>query len=333
MILATSCFRVSNGIESAVAEAFRHRPHLVDDTPGFLGMEVFTDTKDPAVFHLLTRWTDERSYRDWHGSAAHKLSHQGIPTGLKLEPGSARILVLERLEEPSDAGFLASLAADAVPVLAEALADSPTLCWLVAATDGTIRRCSRSLAGRLKQTVDCVVGRPVWEFVIDENQSLQNQVAEGNRHYREKRLVNFADADHFPFTLECRIDVQPDSFLLFGEPPLQRDEAAREELFQLNNQLAVLSRENARKSRELEQAHKQIEKTLEDLKTSHWHLRKLQEVLPICMECGKVKSGTRWESVVEYLKQNALFLSHGYCPECFVRIKAEWGLTETGGDR
>lgn len=35
------------------------------------------------------------------------------------------------------------------------------------------------------------------------------------------------------------------------------------------------------------------------------------------MECGRVKTAElKWDSVVDYLREHALFLSHGYCPEC-----------------
>ncbi len=68
---------------------------------------------------------------------------------------------------------------------------------------------------------------------------------------------------------------------------------------------------------ELRAAKAELEKTIKELNSSYWHLKKIQEVLPICMECGKVKTGeSTWEDVVAYLKKNSLFLSHGYCPPC-----------------
>ncbi len=81
MILAVSRFRVTNGLQDAVRAAFLNRPRLVDQVAGFLGMEVFTDGTDSTAFHLITRWTDAASYRTWHASDAHRLSHQGIPAG------------------------------------------------------------------------------------------------------------------------------------------------------------------------------------------------------------------------------------------------------------
>lgn len=40
MVVVLSKFRVRNGMEDAVRLAFRARPHLVDDAPGFPRMEV-----------------------------------------------------------------------------------------------------------------------------------------------------------------------------------------------------------------------------------------------------------------------------------------------------
>lgn len=88
-------------------------------------------------------------------------------------------------------------------------------------------------------------------------------------------------------------------------------------LFETTNALAVVARENDRAKRELERTKRELERSHEDLATSYWHLEKIQEVLPICMNCNRVKtSEARWQSVVDYLREHALFLSHGYCPDC-----------------
>jgi response regulator RpfG family c-di-GMP phosphodiesterase len=65
-------------------------------------------------------------------------------------------------------------------------------------------------------------------------------------------------------------------------------------------------------------------RALEDLRTSHWHLRRLQELLPICTYCGKVRTGDDyWQSVEAYLAENSDFLTHGICPECLARLNQE----------
>lgn len=68
---------------------------------------------------------------------------------------------------------------------------------------------------------------------------------------------------------------------------------------------------------QLQHDNRVLQEALATLKDTHWHLRKLQEVLPICAVCGKVKSAeAKWEDVLTYLRANADFLSHGLCPDC-----------------
>jgi heme-degrading monooxygenase HmoA len=85
VVTVISRFRVRNGLEEEVRRAFLNRPRLVEKTPGFRGLEVLTDSQDPAVFLLLTRWADEASFQTWHRSDAHHQSHGLMPQGLKLD--------------------------------------------------------------------------------------------------------------------------------------------------------------------------------------------------------------------------------------------------------
>lgn len=109
--------------------------------------------------------------------------------------------------------------------------------------------------------------------------------------------------------------------------PLAKRQTLLQENRKLIRQLAefdTLSKNSAIRIEDLEKAQSTIaseNRTLkvayEHLDTSFWHLRKIQEVLPICMGCGKVKAAdASWEDVVSFLKNNSMFLSHGYCPDC-----------------
>ncbi len=327
MVEVVSQFKVEEGWEAVVRQAFRERPRLVDHAAGFLGMEVFTDAADPAVFRLVTRWTDLASYEAWHGSAAHRLSHKLIPKGLKLVPGSTQVTYLERLPAGGGPATAEQVAADAAPVLACHLIASRTVHLLVAARDGAVRWANAALAAALGVPEQELPGRPVWGLLTEADAALlRDRVSRSDRNYEESFLLNFVDAACSPFTLECRCDVQPDHFLVMGEPPREKADAFQVEWLRMNNELAVLTRENARQNKELQEAKRGLEQTLADLRDSHWLLKKLQEVLPICMDCGKVKVGSEWQNVVQYLQKNALFLSHGYCPACLARVAAEWGL-------
>ena len=74
-----------------VKQAFRDRPHLVDDAQGFRRMEVLTPRSDTNEIWLLTFWDDESSYTIWHKSHLYHESHKGIPKGIKLIPYSTKI--------------------------------------------------------------------------------------------------------------------------------------------------------------------------------------------------------------------------------------------------
>ena len=90
-----SKFAVANGMTSQVKEAFRDRPHKVDNADGFLRMEVISPVSDPNEIWLITFWRDEVSYKTWHHSHLYREAHVGIPKGLKLVPKSADIRYFE----------------------------------------------------------------------------------------------------------------------------------------------------------------------------------------------------------------------------------------------
>jgi heme-degrading monooxygenase HmoA len=283
VVVALSRFRVANGREDAVREAFLDRPGLVDHVPGFLGLDVFTDTQDASLFYLITRWTDAESFERWRSGPDPNLAHRGIPKGLRLDASFTLVRTLDRISGPATS-WNSDEVRDSAPVISEVLIGSTGVHWLKVRSDGVI------------------VG------------------SSGERGPARRYRLNFVNRDRMPFTLDCHVDVQPDGFVLIGEAVQQDELALQRELMTLNNQFAVLLRENGRKTKALNNARAALEKALKDLLDSHWLLRKMQEVLPVCMGCGKVKTGdSKWEEVVEYLKHNSLFLSHGYCPACLVK--------------
>jgi heme-degrading monooxygenase HmoA len=97
--LALSRFKVRNGMEGDVREAFLRRPHLVDEAEGFVRMDVVSPTGDAAEFWLLTYWRDEESFRAWHLSHHYRESHRGIPHGLKLVSKTTELLTFHYISD------------------------------------------------------------------------------------------------------------------------------------------------------------------------------------------------------------------------------------------
>ena len=96
MITVLSRFVVANGLEGEVREAFLNRPHLVEQAPGFLRLDVFSPAEDPKEFWLLTYWETEEHFRDWHKHHRHE-SHQMMPKGLRLDADGTRVQVLHHI--------------------------------------------------------------------------------------------------------------------------------------------------------------------------------------------------------------------------------------------
>ena len=89
--VAISRFRVRNGMEREVADAFRARPHSVDSAPGFIRMDVLSPSEDASEFWLVTTWADEASFRNWHHGHTFHDAHAGIPKGLKLDAAATQL--------------------------------------------------------------------------------------------------------------------------------------------------------------------------------------------------------------------------------------------------
>jgi signal transduction histidine kinase len=257
-----STFRVANGMEAPVAEAFQKRPRMVDGAPGFLGMETFISTKDETVFHLITRWTDADSFHAWHRSAAHHQSHEFIPKGLKLDSSYTQVLQMKRLAGEWPEASFQEMVADQGALLSSFLQESENVYLLTAASDGLITACNQRLARSMKCETADLRGTSVWSLLTAHEASrLQERIASGERKAGERFLLNFVDPSQSPFTLVCKLDVQPAGFVLIGEETKKKDDALRDELLQMNNELAVLTRENVRKKRDLEAALEELKQT------------------------------------------------------------------------
>jgi len=308
-------------MEAEVCEAFLNRPGLVDNTPGFLGMETFTDAKDATVFYLVTRWFDSDTFHLWHKSPQHHLSHKG----LKLDPAFTQVMILNRLPRAEGQFALGESVMDAAPFISRYLSSSKTVHFLAATLDGTLLAFSQAVVSGLKVPPSELMGNSLWGWLTESDATCLREKINGGNRSQQIFLINFSDSENHPYTLEVALDIHPDGFVLIGEPPLRQTQALQDELFKLNNELAVLTRENARQNKSLMKAQSELEKAHEELKNSHWHLKKIQEVLPICMMCQKVKTGEgQWDELIRYFKDNSDFLSHSYCPACADKVMAQF---------
>lgn len=79
-------------------------------------------------------------------------------------------------------------------------------------------------------------------------------------------------------------------------------------------------------NRRLKRAEREKAKTIDELKKALAEIKTLQEMLPICASCKKIRNdGGYWENVESYIaKHTSTEFSHGICPECFQKLYPDY---------
>jgi CheY-like chemotaxis protein len=97
-------------------------------------------------------------------------------------------------------------------------------------------------------------------------------------------------------------------------------------------QLAQASASSLQTMRVLMTGYSDVGAVLRAAATTATALQRRDAVLPICMECGKVKSAAAgWQGIARFLEDNVIPLSHGYCPGCAAAVKTRLGLDPANG--
>ena len=306
MIVVSWTWNLSNATEVALRQDLLALSHSAADVTGFLSAELLKDAEPAPAFHWRTRWLDEAAYQSWYSGPLRSLAFD------------ASRVEIRRSDLLSEAPPLPS-PEPAVPPL---FARTRSVYWLSASLAGRICVANPAFHSLLLAPGQALEGRSLWEILTEADAALLRSIlhsADPAAHCPV--LLNFGTHDRAVHTLQCTVELHAGGFSLIGEPRQQQEHALAAQLMELNNRWALLAREHEKNSKALIQAKQQLEDALTSLEESHWHLRKIQETLPICMFCGKVKTGdATWEGVVEYLKANCLFLSHGCCPDCSSRL-------------
>jgi heme-degrading monooxygenase HmoA len=308
-------------MEEAVRQAFADRPHLVDGAPGFLGMEVFRGSDDPSIFLLSTRWSDIESFQVWHKSEAHNLSHRGIPNGLRLDPAHTQLTFLREFDSNAKPFEHETVAEAWNELLVSHTLRSAVLHLLVIDGNGKILACNSRFADLLRVSQDQLYGQILWPYLTAPDAlKLQNLLRGIAEEPAESTLLNFISMEGMPHTLECTVQRQKGGCAVIGNIPSRQGEEMQRQIIEINNEMAVLVRELEAKNKDLATAKRGLEKALQEISTLYWQIRKVQEVLPMCLRCGKVQSGeAHWEDLADFMIQRFPFLSHGYCPDCASR--------------
>ena len=170
--------------------AFLSRPRLVDKEAGFCGLVVLTEVADPAVFLLLTRWTDEESFRAWHRSEAHHQSHELMPQGLKLDPSFTSLTIGNNIEDPAGVQSLSDALEGQTVALSQWLMDSDWVYALLLAPDGTIRVRNRASHRIFPPDMAKNFGLSIWDYLCSDAGHLRQRLSDSGGQYDGHLLLN-----------------------------------------------------------------------------------------------------------------------------------------------
>jgi len=259
MVTVISRFRVRNGQEDKVQQAFLNRPHLVEKAPGFCGLNVLTDAVDSSIFLLLTQWTDEESFRTWHRSESHHASHVLIPKGLKLDASYTSLTIGNGIQDHGGIQSLNDVIESHAGTLSNWLMDSEAIFAMLLAPDGSIRECNKAAQRIFPPCPAADSSSRIWDYLVSsDTEHLQQRLSNSKNMQENSFLLNLTSGHETPVTWEARLLLCGDFFLLLGIQEQRHDTRFQNEIVKLTNNLAMAMREATRNNRELQIANEKI---------------------------------------------------------------------------
>jgi len=166
------------------------------------------------------------------------------------------------------------------PAFVHVLERSATLHLALLAPDGTIIWTNVTMASLLGADPKALEGLDFTTFLTNLDVDTFRACLTGQERAPESgALVNFLLNATDIRTLRCSILPTDHGSIVVAEPMPENEHALQDELFQLNNQLAVLSRENIRKGRELVKTIRSLSKEIEQRKKAETELLRYQNQL------------------------------------------------------
>jgi diguanylate cyclase (GGDEF)-like protein len=276
-----SRFRVRNGLEEEVRQAFLNRPHLVEKAAGFCGLSVLTDEADPSVFLLLTRWTDAESFRAWHHSEAHHDSHELIPRGLKLDASYTTLTIGNNILDPSGIkDFTDALEGQSV-ALSRWLTESDAVFALLLSSDGSILARNRASRRIFAPDMERNLGSSIWDYLTcSDVQVLRDRLLGAPSQFDGSLFLNLTDAQQHQVTLDVGLVGCGSTTLLIGTHERRNESNYQTEIQKLTNDLSLIVRDAVQQNRRLKEANETIDRLARiDALTGLANRRMLDETL------------------------------------------------------
>jgi heme-degrading monooxygenase HmoA len=101
MIVVISGIWITPGNASAVAAQHQQRSRLVEQGPGFVGLEILRGQDQPDECMVCMRWVDRAAFEAYQGSVLFGQAHQNMRTisgRTSIDPATYELEVFDVLE-------------------------------------------------------------------------------------------------------------------------------------------------------------------------------------------------------------------------------------------
>jgi signal transduction histidine kinase/FixJ family two-component response regulator len=143
-------------------------------------------------------------------------------------------------------------------------------CFLSADSGGCITACNDAMAHLLGLSSEQLVGESIWDLLTESDGGRLSERLKERPFRAEPLLLNFVARNHMPTTLDCGLALTSRGhFVIIGAHAPDSAGESESAWLQLNNSFATLSRENARKTKQLEFKNSELVRATEELKRTN----------------------------------------------------------------
>ena len=184
-----------------------------------------------------------------------------MPQGLKLDPSFTSLTIGNSIEDPVGIQNLSNAVETQTNAIARWLSESDAVLALLLEPDGSIR--ARNRASRRIFATDAIknFGSSIWEYLVcSDAQHLRERLSDPLGQDDGCMLLNLADGQQNPITLEVGLIRCGSLTLMLGTPEYGHDSHFQTESLKLTNELSLMMRKSAQKNRELKEANETIKR-------------------------------------------------------------------------
>jgi heme-degrading monooxygenase HmoA len=238
---------------------------LAGAAPGLIAAELLSDTRSPDLIYLASHWTDLRAFQRWVGATARRDAgaSNGHPA---LDRDYRLVFFVDHRTHPMGTVEPGTLPVERPELVARFLSESVSAHVLALSRTGVILACNEVVQSALGLPLSRLLGEKIWRFLPKLDADRLHASLEADPGTFEPRFrLSLLDVRGAPLALGCIGTLRADGLVLIGEPEREDERRLQAQIFELNERLSVLARENARKSKALKRTLAKLRATLEEM--------------------------------------------------------------------